>query len=112
MVESGRSQHIILFSRSGKNTELSSLATTSACVSAGQMNFASSSDHAMMQCFDNCGKSHPALHALVHASGVLEDGLIENQTAGAFRRVFASKASIQVYCVNTSMQNCGMISEV
>ena len=77
--------HIRLLSRSGRAGDAAAaarLAITAACISTAAADAGSPADAATALAATSEG---PALQAVLHAAGVLEDSLLDKQTAGSFR---------------------------
>lgn len=80
--------HIRLLSRSGHPADAASgaaLAATAGCVTSAMADAGSPGDAAAA--FEAAGQRGPALKAVLHASGVLADSLMDKQTAGSLRWV-------------------------
>jgi myxalamid-type polyketide synthase MxaB len=90
LVEQG-ARHVVLAGRSAPSTEaqnvIAQLQAKGANVSAVQGDIANEADVA--RALAACPKP---LRGIVHSAGVLDDGIVENQTAERFARVMASKA--------------------
>ncbi len=77
---------IRLLSRSGHLAEGSStaaLAATAGCITCAMADAGSPGDAAVA--LEAGGQLGPAVQAVMHASGVLADSLLDKQTAGSFR---------------------------
>lgn len=84
--------HLRLLSRTGRVADAStaaSLAATAACISTTMADAGSPADAAAA--LSTIAAQGPALQAVLHAAGVLADSLLDKQSAGSFRRVFAPK---------------------
>jgi acyl carrier protein len=82
--------HAHLLSRSGRVADpaaLAALAATSACVTTTMADASVAVDMEAAL----AGAEGPPLLGLIHASGVLEDALLDKQTAASFKRVFGPK---------------------
>lgn len=78
--------YIRLLSRSGHladNATAAALAATVGCITSAMADAGSPGDAAAA--FEAGGQPGPAVQAVMHASGVLEDSLLEKQTAGSLR---------------------------
>ena len=86
-----------LLSRSGRTANasaLAELAATSACITSTMADSGTPADVAAALAAITAprrGAAAPQLAAVLHASGVLQDGLLDKQSAGSMRRVFAPK---------------------
>ncbi len=84
--------HLRLLSRTGRVADTStaaSLAATASCISTAMADAGSPADAAAA--LSASSQQGPALQAVLHAAGVLADSLLDKQSAGSFRRVFAPK---------------------
>lgn len=87
LVQRSGPAYIHLLSRSGRvaDAAAASLAATAACISSVMSDAGSPADAATA--LGAAAGLGPALQAVLHASGVLADGLLDKQTAGSFRWV-------------------------
>ena len=86
LVQRNGPSYIQLLSRSGRVSDAASaasLAVTAACISYVMSDAGSPADAATA--LGAAAGLGPALQAVLHASGVLADGLLDKQTAGSFR---------------------------
>lgn len=84
--------HLRLLSRTGRMADasaVSALAATAACITTAMADAGSPAD-ATAALSATVAKG-PVLQAVLHAAGVLADSLLDKQSAGSFRRVFAPK---------------------
>ena len=82
-----------LLSRSGRGDAraLGELSATTACVTSTMADAGCPADLDAALCAPPGAGRSPQLSALLHASGVLQDGLLERQSATSLRLVFAPK---------------------
>ena len=88
LVQRSGPAYIHLLSCSGRVADAAaaaSLAATAACISSVMSDAGSPADAATA--LGAAAGLGPALQAVLHASGVLADGLLDKQTAGSFRWV-------------------------
>lgn len=84
--------HLRLLSRTGRVADASAVATlaaTAACITTAMADAGSPADAAAA--LSATVARGPALQAVLHAAGVLADSVLDKQSAGSFRRVFAPK---------------------
>ena len=94
LVQRGGPAHIHLLSRSGRANDPvgAALAGTAAAVSTAMADAGSPSDVA--EALAAAGRRGPSLQAVLHASGVLADSLLDKQSAGSLRWGLPQKSGI------------------